>query len=444
MPFADRADAGRRLADRLNFLRGSDVVVLGLPRGGVPVAAEVSRALGAPLDVIVVRKLGVPFQPELGMGAIAEGGVRIINEQVVRMAGISDEELAGVEEEERVELERRAASLRHGRPTTSLVARTAVVVDDGMATGSTAKAACRAARARGAERVLLAVPVASPEAVVDLAREAEVVCLESPHTLWAVGQWYDDFRQTSDEEVASLLEEAARPLAREDAPETVAIDPAVSIAVGAEGRGGRVVLRGELSIPRRTAGIVIFAHGGGSSRHSPRNRFVASRLNRDGLATLLFDLLTPAEELDRGNVFDIDLLGGRLAEVAHWIRHQPQTAHLSVGFFGASTGAAAALWAGSEIGTDVAAIVSRGGRPDLAGPRLARVKAPTLLIVGGDDTEVLKLNRQAQMQLGCENRLVVVPGATHLFQEPGTLAAAAGSASQWFGDHFTDTRRPAA
>lgn len=214
VPFVDRADAGRRLADRLGFLRGSDVVVLGLPRGGVPVAAEVGRALGAPLDVIVVRKLGVPSQPELGMGAIAEGGVRIFNERVVRMMGVGDEELAGVEEEERVELERRAARLRQGRPPISLAARVAVVVDDGMATGSTARAACRAARGRGAQRVVLAVPVASPEAVAELAQEAEVICLESPLTLWAVGQWYTDFSQTSDEEVATLLEEAAGPLAR--------------------------------------------------------------------------------------------------------------------------------------------------------------------------------------------------------------------------------------
>jgi putative phosphoribosyl transferase len=208
MLYRDRVDAGRHLADRLRFLGGQDVVVLGLPRGGVPVAFEIAQALDAPMDVIVVRKLGVPFQPELGMGAIAEGGVRVINDQVVCSAAVSPAALAAVEERDGEELERRAAAFRDGRAPLPLQGRTAVVVDDGMATGSTARAACRSAKARGAERVILAVPVASPEAVVDLGREVEVVCLQAPHDLWAVGQWYRDFAQTSDRQVVDLLNEA--------------------------------------------------------------------------------------------------------------------------------------------------------------------------------------------------------------------------------------------
>ncbi len=179
----------------------------------------------------------------------------------------------------------------------------------------------------------------------------------------------------------------------------------------------------------------MFVHGSGSSRFSPRNSAVASALNAAGFGTLLFDLLTPAEELDRAHVFDIPLLATRLTAVTAWLRARPEAFGVPVGYFGASTGAAAALWAAAEPGADVAAIVSRGGRPDLAGDRLAAVRAPTLLIVGGRDKLVLDLNQQAQGQLRCDNRLDVVPGATHLFAEPGALAAVSDLARDWFSEH---------
>jgi len=182
---------------------------------------------------------------------------------------------------------------------------------------------------------------------------------------------------------------------------------------------------------------VVFAHGSGNSRHSPRNQYVASILNDAGLGTLLADLLTPKEERDRANVFDIGLLAGRLAGVTGWLRAQPRAARAAIGYFGASTGAAAALWAAAEPGAGIAAVVSRDGRPDLARPRLTAVTVPTLLIVGGRDEVVLNLNRRAQAELRCENDLAVVPGATHLFEEPGTLAAAAGLARDWFLSHLT-------
>jgi putative phosphoribosyl transferase len=207
---------------------------------------------------------------------------------------------------------------------------------------------------------------------------------------------------------------------------------------------GPVRLGGHLALPEATAGLVVFAHGSGSSRHSRRNRYVAEVLNRAGFGTLLFDLLTPAEEHDRANVFDIALLAGRLADVTRWLRAQPDVGDLRVGYFGASTGAAAALWAAAEPDADIAAVVSRGGRPDLAGPRLPMVVAPTLLIVGGRDDVVLELNRRAQAQLRrCDSRLTVIPGATHLFEEPGTLRAAAEAARGWFTLHVTPAARPA-
>ncbi|HVM14480.1 MAG TPA: phosphoribosyltransferase family protein [Egibacteraceae bacterium] len=190
MRFANRAEAGRRLVERLGHLRGEDVVVLGLPRGGVPVAFEVAQALEAPLDVIVVRKLGVPFQPELAMGAIGEGGVRVLNEEVVGLAGVSAAEVARVEERERAELERRARRLRAGRPRIPLAGRTALIVDDGLATGSTARAACRVARAQGAGRVVLAVPVAPPGWTARLRGDAdEFVAVATPGLFFAIGQF---------------------------------------------------------------------------------------------------------------------------------------------------------------------------------------------------------------------------------------------------------------
>ncbi|MEV7690509.1 phosphoribosyltransferase family protein [Streptomyces bungoensis] len=429
MPFRDRTDAGRRLAARLAHLRDQDPVVLGLPRGGVPVAALVAEALDAPLDVCLVRKLGVPYQPELGMGAIGEDGVRVINEDVLHGTGVSPADLARVEEHERAVLEQRAARYRGERHPVPVAGRTVVVVDDGIATGSTARAACRVARARGAARIVLAVPVAPRSFTGRLGDDADdVVCLETPRDFFAIGQFYGDFTQVTDDEVTACLHQAA---ARRHRP----------AAGGSEDReveipAGAVWLRGRLTLPEGATGVVAFVHGSGSSRHSPRNRFVATGLNRAGLGTLLFDLLTEDEERDRANVFDIDLLAGRLCGVTAWLREQPGTAGLALGYFGASTGAAAALWAAAEPATRPAAIVSRGGRPDLAGPRLPEVTAPTLLVVGGADRLVLDLNRAAQARLRCENRLEVVPGATHLFEEPGTLERVTEVARDWFTDHM--------
>jgi alpha-beta hydrolase superfamily lysophospholipase len=199
---------------------------------------------------------------------------------------------------------------------------------------------------------------------------------------------------------------------------------------------GSLRLTGRLTVPAGTSGVVVFAHGSGSGRHSPRNRFVAAGLNRAGLGTLLFDLLSEEEADDRTKVFDIGLLAGRLAAVTDLLRTLPEAENLAVGYFGASTGAAAALRAAAEPDADIAAVVSRGGRPDLAGAALAAVTAPTLLVVGGADHTVLNLNRHAQTELTCENRLTVVPGATHLFEEPGALEAVTDLARDWFADHM--------
>jgi putative phosphoribosyl transferase len=433
--FLDRRDAGRQLAAELEGFEGAGVVVLGLPRGGVPVAAEVAAALGAVLDVCLVRKLGVPYRPELAMGAIGEDGVRVVNEDVVRMAEVSARALAAVEEREQEVLRRRSRRYRGAREPVPLDGRTVLVVDDGVATGATARAACRIARARGAARTVLAVPVAPQDLAGRMGRDAdEVVCVHAPLDFAAIGQFYADFAQVTDEEVVACLEGAAQGAAHGPAAPGLPEDRDVEVAAGG------AVLGGHLTVPEDARGVVVFAHGSGSSRHSPRNRFVADGLNRAGLGTLLFDLLTEEEESDRRNVFDTGLLARRLADATGWLHGRPEVAALPVGYFGASTGAAAALWASTEPGTDIAAVVPRGGRPDLAEPRLPRVTAPTLLIVGGDDDVVRALNRQAEAQRTCEDDLAVVPGATHLFPEPGALEEVTEQAADWFTAHM----RPAA
>lgn len=432
--FRDRVDAAAHLATRLERFRGEDAVVLGLPRGGMPVAAAVAEALALPLDVIVVRKLGLPFQPEVAMGAIGEGGARLVDAELLGRAGVSIGQLSEVERRERATLERRVGLLRRGEAPHSLEGLTAIVVDDGIATGSTAEVACEVARTLGARRVVLAVPVGPTDAAARVPSADEVVCATTPEWFHAVGQAYEDFSPTSDEEVVLLLDAARRRVLGESSRPAASVR-AAEVRVPHE----RLELAADLRVPERPTGFVVFAHGSGSSRRSPRNRLVAEVLQRAGLGTLLLDLLTPHEEGDRANVFDIPLLAARLASAVAWLRERPEAAGLPVGYFGASTGGGAALWAAAEPDADIAAVVSRGGRPDLAGERLGAVRAPTLLIVGGADHQVIELNRWAQQRLGAPNELAIVPGATHLFEEEGALAEVAILARDWFLRHFAPT-----
>ncbi len=205
-------------------------------------------------------------------------------------------------------------------------------------------------------------------------------------------------------------------------------------------RVGPLALPGDLDLPPRAVGLVLFAHGSGSSRLSDRNRRVAAVLHEHRLATLLFDLLAEAEAADRSKVFDIELLGDRVEQALDWVARRSDVGGLCIGLFGASTGAAAALAAAALRPGSVGAVVSRGGRPDLAAHWLARVIAPTLLIVGGADSQVLELNRRAMRLLSCNKRLEVVPGATHLFEEPGALGGVAELAAGWFENHLADRR----
>ena len=426
--FKDRHDAGRRLAVALAQYQDSDPIVLGLPRGGIPVASEVAEALHAPLDVVVVRKLGVPFHPELAMGAIGEGGAIVVDEAIMDDARVGQSDLHRIIAEEREELDRRVLRYRQHRPMHPLAGRTVIVVDDGIATGSTARAALQVVRSQGPKRIVLAVPVAAPDSIRQLRQEADkVVVLVQPPSFNAVGSWYDDFGETTDEEVARLIAQAQTTTSRRLITDE-------EVMLGIDG----VHLRGHLTIPTDAIGLVVFAHGSGSSHTSPRNRLVADQLIQSGIGTLLFDLLTPEEADVRSNVFNIELLAHRLSLATAWLRARADTNALGIAYFGASTGSAAALWAAAEVTADIVAVVSRGGRPDLAMDHLGNVTAPTLLIVGGDDDVVLQLNRAAAAHLRNACRLEIVPGASHLFGEPGTLEAAARLARDWFIDNFAE------
>lgn len=420
--FHDRVDAGQALARALEPHRGSNPLILGLPRGGVPVAREIADELGAPWDVLVVRKLGLPWQPEFAFGAVGEGGVSLVDSQVCAAAGLSPGDVDEIIRRESAEVARRVTTFRGGQPMAEVSDREVIVVDDGMATGSTVLAAVEVLRRLGAHRIVVAVPVASMQAAQSVSRQVdELVCLHTPEDFRAVGLHYDVFDQESDEHVRALLTGTG----------------ALPVEVRTTDVWGRTItLSGTLTLPENAHGIVVFAHGSGSSRFSSRNVHVAQILQRAGLGTLLFDLLTEAEAADRRFVFDIDLLATRLEAALDHLRSHPQWSVLPIGLFGASTGAGAALLAAARRPDQISAVVSRGGRPDLAGTALPLVQAPTLLIVGGLDHEVIGLNELAMTRMHCAHELRIVPGATHLFEEPGTLDQAAALARDWFHAHL--------
>ncbi|MGZ3769293.1 MAG: erythromycin esterase family protein [Bdellovibrio sp.] len=418
--FENRQDAGRSLAQSLLQYKKENPLVLAIPRGGIPVAFEVAKTLKASLDIILVKKIGAPKNPELAVGAVSEDSKPIFNEELVQLLNIDRKSLNKMAEQKINDLKEQAQKLRGKTAFHSVKNRVVILVDDGIATGATLSAAIQLIKQNEPKKIIVAAPVGANDSVQQLKTQVdEVVCLEIPQHFMAVGIWYETFDQVADEDVIRFLGEAN--YLKNQNSEDVLINH------------GSQQLPGELTTVEEMRGLVIFAHGSGSNYLSPRNKFVAQELNRAGFGTLLFDLLTEEEAADRQNVFNTDLLTERLLSATHWVEERLR--NLPIAYFGASTGTAAAFIAASKTNQKIYAIVSRGGRPDLAEEYLSEVNAPTLLIVGENDTQTIPYNKKAQKKLKSA-KLVIIPEASPLFEEPGALDEVVEYALDWFLIHL--------
>ncbi len=412
----NRESAGKELAELLQKSGWENTTVLALPRGGVPIAWEVAKTLKLPWDLLLVKKIGAPNYPEFAIGAVCESDHPTWNQEALSRLNLSESERQQMAQNSQDKIKQQARKWRGSRPSLEYKGKNFIIVDDGLATGMTMHAAVDFLNRQGARKVFVAIPVAAKDSVDSLKGKVEqVFTLQTPEPFNAVGNWYENFNQVSDEEVTKLLNEAEK---REELVTEIKI------------HSGPVELSGDLSVPKTPKGIILFAHGSGSSHKSPRNRYVANALNQMGFATLLFDLLTKEEEKNRSNVFDIDLLVERLRTGTQWVRNQSNLSLLPIGYFGSSTGAAAALIAAAKE-KDIRSVVSRGGRPDLAGRALDDVHCPTLLIVGGEDYGVIELNEEAATHLQ-SGEIATVKGAGHLFEGPGQLDQVIEYAGDWF------------
>lgn len=419
--FKNREEAGKILTEKLLEFQNIDPVILALPRGGVPIAYEIALKLHAALDVVLVKKIGAPGHEEFAIGAIAEDEKPILNEKIISQYKFNPDDIENMIIKRISEIRARSKVYRQKYPAIPLKGRNVIVVDDGLATGATMLAAISWLRTQDVKKIIVATPVSSKEAADEIKKNVdEFISLIIPENMMAVGMWYKDFTQVSDEEVLKCLQ-------KQKGQETAINQRNVWID------DGEARLPGVLTVPAHPKGLILFAHGGGSSHKSPRNLFVSKALNDAGFGTLLFDLLTVSEALDRKNVFDISLMTDRLLAATAWVKKIYPS--LPLGYFGASTGAAAALGA-AEDRLDIFSIVSRGGRPDLALDSLPKVYAPTLLIVGEEDAPVIPLNELAKNKLK-NSEIMLIPKAGHLFEEPGTLEQVVEYAVSWFSRCLT-------
>ena len=400
--FRDRRDAGRRLGEQLAWLRGQEVgqevVVLAVPRGGVPVAVEVAAALDAPVDVLPVRRVDLPGRLGLGMGAVGEGGVDVLLDELVRAAAVPRLLVAQAQHHAREELEAQLTAYREVAPDLPLAGRVAVVVDDGAVTGATMRAACRVARARGAARVVVGVPVASPEVLAVLEQEADVVrALYAPADFLALEDWYDDLSPLTDDDVRSVLSQAT----------------GLSVAVV-----DLTALDGALTPVPHAKGLAVLA--------GPGLGATAAELRDDGWTTLVL-----GELAETG-----DAAVDRLIAATRTALAQPPCAGLAAAWVGSGDAVRAMLEAAAEIGAPVAALVGRGGRPDLARAVLPNVAAPTLLLTGARDRRSQEHARAALSWMRRECDLKVVPGATADFTEPEAQLVASDHIRAWLTAHL--------
>jgi putative phosphoribosyl transferase len=423
MYFRDRRDAGEKLAAVLKQKAYEQPVILGIPRGGAPVAAEVASALGGTLAVIVARKLGAPGNPELAIGAITASGVTYVNDEIASVIGASHDYIEAEKQRQALEASRREVLFDgHRRP--NLKDRTVIVIDDGVATGATAIAAIRAVKAEGARHVVIAVPVGPPEMIEYLGREAdEVVCLEADPGFWAVGQYYDDFSQVSDDDVRAILDAHRQPVAQ---------DPSRRVNF----KRGNINLVGILTTPAGAGlfPLVIFVHGLGSGKDSPRNVTIAQHLVDAGIATLLFDLSGHGESsYDPHN--GVEAYAADLQAAFTWAVAQPEVKKDAIGVAGSSLGATVAVMALNEGRVQPTTMVLRA--PPVEAEDFRRVNVPSLVLIGSLDP--LRSGVE-QPVLACPAlTLSVVPGASHLFEEPGTLEQALRLTVEWFVSHLQKT-----
>ncbi|MEV6820640.1 phosphoribosyltransferase family protein [Nocardiopsis dassonvillei] len=440
LPFADRSEAGRRLAERVRPFAVDEPLVLALPRGGVPVGAELALRLGADFDVLMVRKIGLPGHPEMGVGAVAEDGRVLYDDRALARLHVPRQALSDTVAAERDELDRRRRVYRGERPPPRIAGRDCVVVDDGVATGGTARAALRMVRQAGPARLVLAVPVASPEAVALLREEADaLVVLSAPDNFRAVGEWYRDFGQLSDDHVTAILAENAHTRPRSGRTRHVRVPV------------GGVHLDGDLTVPAETRGAVVMAAGEG--RTDERWRSVASVLGQAGYATLLMDLLTERERLsgssgtapdnapDAASGVGADELGERLGAAAAWLRRTADTADEPLGLLASGDAAASALVAAARHPRDVAAVVAHGGRIDVAEASLPDVRASVLVLLEGDDSFLRELGEWTRARIGGSTDLRVVSGAERLLRDSREWRRVAAEALDWFDRHLDAGRR---
>ena len=442
--FRDRLHAGDTLAGRLASYAGDPtLVVLGLARGGVPVASRVAEALGARLDVMVARKVGVPGVENVALGAIAEGSDLVVSDDVAWYIGVPPRLLERLASRERAELGRRVALYRANRPFPDLRRRTVILVDDGLASGSTLLAAARALRRRYPAKLIAAVPVASKLNLKRVrAQVDDLIVAGVPTRFETVSSWYEDFSPVTDEEVLTMLDRPERRVSLavrgiNDQFDDTDRDRELAVAVSVDGG----TLSVDLGLPQAVDGAVsvrglaIVAHGGGSSRNSYRNRYVAGRLRVAGYATMRVDLMTAdeqaADDANASKRFDVSSIAARLTAVFDWaLRERVPGASRTV-LVGSSTGAAAALMTAARRPGLIAGVVARAGRVDLAAEAFPHVRAPVLMIVGTADPDTLWKNSDAARRLPVSVSLVRVRGAGHTFAEPGALGAAAEAIVKW-------------
>lgn len=416
--FENRQNAGQSLAQRLLPYKDLNPLILAIPRGGVPIAFEVAKTLKASLDIILVKKIGSPKNPELAVGAVSEDCKPVFNEELVTLLKIDRKALNKLADQKINEIKELAKNLRGTNPPQSINDRTVIIVDEGIATGASLTAAIQLIKQNNPKKIIVAVPVGANDTIQQLKKLVDdIVCLEVPQNFMAVGIWYENLESVSNEEIIRLLGEANY-LKNQNSEEVNIIE-------------GNDSFSGELTTVDQMRGLIIFAHGSGSSRLSPRNRFVASEFNKAGFGTLLFDLFTEEEASDRQNVFNMDMQARRLLKATDWAAERFKNQNIPIAYYGASTGAGAALNAAAQTTQSLFAIVSRGGRPDLAEEHLGKIKSPTLLIAGENDTQIIPFNKTAQKKLK-SSRLVLIPKAGHLFEEPGTLDQVVEYALDWF------------